>query len=87
MAEYEGWKLREDGNIELNPYVGFRTSTLPADQFAVQICYITALDDDLQNPQRLQLIFSRNGLVEFQKELQNLAKKPHRARPPTDSHH
>ena len=87
MAEYKGWVLRENGDIELNPYVGCRTATLPAKQFSVQVQYITDLDQDLENPERLQLIFSQNGLREFAKELQNLAKKPHRAQPPTDSRH
>ena len=80
MAEYEGWKLRENGDVEFNPYVGCQTATLPADQFAVQIRYITGPDEHPSNPQYLQLVFSRSGLLEFQTELQALAKRPHRPR-------
>ena len=78
MAEYKGWTLRENGDVELNPYVGFRTATLPEGQFAVQIKYITGPDEHPSKPQYLQLAFSRSGLLELQQELQALANRPHR---------
>ena len=87
MSDYEGWELGEDGNVKFKPFVGWLTATLPDKRFGVQIRYLSHPGQNMENPDILQLILSENALREFQQDLLNLSKKPHKAKPPTDSKH
>ena len=87
MDYLKDWKLRENGDVILNPFVGWRVATAPQNQFLVQIRYLHHPGQSLETPDVLLLILTKTTLLEFCQELENLAKSPHKAQPPTDSRH
>ena len=87
MAEHKGWKLRPDGEIELNPMVGYGTATLPEGACALLLEYVSDPAQPLETPNKLQLAMTRDQVSELIQALQRMADAPHIEEPPTDSKH
>lgn len=87
MSEYEGWDLRENGDIELNPMVGYATATLPDNAYAFQLRYVSRPDQPFTEPHKLQLAMSEVQLRELIQALGRMLSTPHMTAPGDEPKH
>jgi hypothetical protein len=76
MAEQDGWKLGEDGELELNLLTGLMTAALPEGDYAVQLQYLSDPGQSKDDPHILQIGLSHDQLVQLAEGLKRAAENP-----------
>lgn len=74
MAEQDGWKLRDDGELELNLLTGLMTAKLPEGDFAIQLRYLSDPGQSTDDPHILQIGLSKDQLIQFADGLKRAAE-------------
>jgi hypothetical protein len=77
MADYKGWQTHPNGDIELNPMVGWGSATLPQNCYALRIEYISRPDQPMETPHSLQIAMTQPQLRELIEALGQLLSVPH----------
>ncbi len=85
--EIKDFKRGPDGQVELNPLVGWTTATLPDDMRFLRIEYTILPEDPEDEPEMLQLVMPVDQTRELGEALLKLADAPHIEYPPRDSQH
>ena len=86
-SDPENWARRPNGDIELNPLVGWTTTTLPDDACGIRLEYVSDPGQSPEEPHALQLVMYASQARELGEALLRMADAPHIPRPPTDSRH
>ncbi len=78
MVDRPEWRTRADGALELFPFVGFKTGTLPEERTALGIQYATVLDElEPEKARVLQLTMTRSQVRALVQALGQATTVPH----------